>query len=65
MKLPASIFLTQAIYHASEHRTNITSLLFAHEITAPSLDGWSFGASQRRAAKAAQAAAAEKAAEQA
>lgn len=59
LRLPASIFLTQAIYHANEHRTNVTSLLYAHEITTPSLDGWSFGTAQRRAARAAQAAAEE------
>lgn len=41
--IPASVFLTQAINHATEHRVQIATILTQLGITPPDLDGWSYG----------------------
>jgi uncharacterized damage-inducible protein DinB len=40
--VPAGTLLTQAINHATEHRTNITTILNRLGIQPPGLDGWSY-----------------------
>jgi uncharacterized damage-inducible protein DinB len=41
--LPASTLFIQAINHATEHRTQIATILTQLGIDPPSLDGWSYG----------------------
>jgi uncharacterized damage-inducible protein DinB len=40
--IPAPFILTQAINHATEHRTNITTILAALGVQNPDLDGWDY-----------------------
>lgn len=41
--IPASVILTQAINHATEHRVQIATILTQQGVTPPDLDGWSYG----------------------
>jgi uncharacterized damage-inducible protein DinB len=41
-KMPAALFLVQAINHATEHRTQIKTALTQAGITPPELDGWTW-----------------------
>lgn len=41
-EMPAYIPLFQAYHHASEHRTNITSILATYDIPTPRIDLWAF-----------------------
>lgn len=47
--LPMGILLVQAVNHATEHRSQIATILTQLGIEPPALDGWSFGVSQARA----------------
>ena len=38
----SELLLIQAINHATEHRTNITTILAQQHIPTPEIDGWSF-----------------------
>ena len=40
--IPVTILLLQAIHHAHEHRTQITTLMGQQGITPPSLSGWGY-----------------------
>lgn len=40
--VPKTIFLTQAINHATEHRSQVMTMLTQLGIEPPSVDGWSF-----------------------
>jgi uncharacterized damage-inducible protein DinB len=40
--IPAGTILTQAINHATEHRTNITTILKRMGVEPPELDGWTY-----------------------
>lgn len=40
--VPKTIFLTQAINHATEHRAQVLTILTQLEVEAPSLDAWTF-----------------------
>ncbi len=40
--MPVAIPLLQAINHATEHRTNITTILSQRGIETPAIDSWSF-----------------------
>ena len=40
--LPASLFLVQAINHATEHRSQIMTALTQAGVTPPDLDGWTW-----------------------
>ena len=48
---PASLFLVQAINHATEHRAQVMTALTQAGVTPPELDGWTWDA-QRRGASA-------------
>ena len=41
-EIPAEILLIQAINHATEHRTNITTIMAQQGLETPELDGWSY-----------------------
>jgi uncharacterized damage-inducible protein DinB len=41
-EIRAEIILIQAINHATEHRTNITTILAQQGAPTPDIDGWSF-----------------------
>lgn len=41
-QIPASVMLVQAINHATEHRTNVTTILAQQGIDCPELDGWAY-----------------------
>jgi len=41
--VPTIVALMQAINHATEHRTNITTVLAQHGLPTPDLDVWSYG----------------------
>lgn len=41
-QVPASVILVQAINHATEHRTNVTTILAQQGIDFPELDGWAY-----------------------
>lgn len=43
-RMPATLFLTQAINHATEHRTQVASILTTLGIAPPAMDGWTFAA---------------------
>lgn len=43
LTIPTTILLIQAINHATEHRTNITTILAQHNLPSPELDGWMYG----------------------
>ena len=45
--IPAPFILTQAIHHANEHRTNITTILATLGIIDSDLSGWDFWLAQR------------------
>jgi uncharacterized damage-inducible protein DinB len=45
------IELTQAINHATEHRTQIRTALTQAGIEPPALDGWAWDAAQRKLAE--------------
>ena len=45
--MPASLFLVQAINHATEHRSQIMTALTQAGIEPPELDGWNWDAAQR------------------
>lgn len=40
--MPASVFFTQAINHATEHRAEIKAVLTQQGITPPEIDGWDY-----------------------
>ena len=40
--LPAELLYIQAINHATEHRTNVTTILAQQGIEPPAIDGWAF-----------------------
>lgn len=40
--LPATLILIQAINHATEHRSQIATILSQHGVEPPESDGWSF-----------------------
>jgi len=42
-QLDASVPLVQAIHHASEHRTQVLTILSQQGIEPPDLSGWAFG----------------------
>jgi uncharacterized damage-inducible protein DinB len=44
---PASLFLVQAINHATEHRSQVMTALTQAGITPPDLDGWSWDEERR------------------
>ena len=44
---PASLFLTQAINHATEHRTQVKTALTHAGIEPPELDGWTWDEGRR------------------
>jgi len=44
---PASLFLVQAIDHATEHRTQVKTALTQAGITPPEIDGWTWDAKRR------------------
>jgi uncharacterized damage-inducible protein DinB len=41
--VPVPLGLLQAINHATEHRTHITTILTQEGVTPPALDGWAYG----------------------
>jgi len=41
-EMSAAVFLLQAVNHATEHRTNVTTILAAGRTEPPVLDGWAF-----------------------
>jgi uncharacterized damage-inducible protein DinB len=41
--IPASVILTQAINHATEHRAHATTILTQLGIQPPAIDGWQYG----------------------
>lgn len=43
-RFPASFFLTHAVEHGVEHRTEIKLILGSNGIETPDLDGWSYSA---------------------
>lgn len=43
--LPASVFLIQAINHATDHRSQIASIMSGMGIEPPEIDGWSYAVS--------------------
>lgn len=45
-RLPATLLLTQAINHATEHRTQIATILTQLGVEPPSTDGWTFAAEE-------------------
>lgn len=47
-QMPASLFLVQAIDHATEHRTQIKSALTIAGHEPPEIDGWTWDATRRR-----------------
>ena len=47
-EVPAFVPLVQAIHHANEHRSQITSLLGRLEIEPPNLSGWGYGEERER-----------------
>lgn len=40
--VPASVFITQALHHANEHRAHVCTIIGAHGIEAPELSGWEY-----------------------
>jgi uncharacterized damage-inducible protein DinB len=40
---PAWLLVVQAVHHANEHRSQVCSILSAHGLPHPALDGWAFG----------------------
>lgn len=44
LEMDASVVLVQAINHATEHRTQIKTILTELGIVPPELDGWTYGA---------------------
>ena len=46
-KMPAALFLVQAINHATEHRTQIKTALTQAGITPPEIDGWTWDDERR------------------
>ncbi|MBA3825128.1 MAG: damage-inducible protein DinB [Ktedonobacterales bacterium] len=50
--VPTIVVVMQAIYHATEHRTNITTVLAQQGLPTPDLDAWAYNEAQAgRAAK--------------
>lgn len=43
---PAWLLVVQAVHHANEHRANVCTILGAHGLSHPDLDGWSFGGAE-------------------
>jgi uncharacterized damage-inducible protein DinB len=41
------LLLLQAIHHGNDHRTHVCTILGAHGVEAPELDGWHFWEDQR------------------
>jgi uncharacterized damage-inducible protein DinB len=41
--IPAGIFLTQAINHATEHRAHIMTIMTQQGVEPPTIDGWAYG----------------------
>lgn len=41
-ELPASMFLVQAINHATEHRAQVSAILTTRGVEPPEMDGWTF-----------------------
>jgi uncharacterized damage-inducible protein DinB len=48
VELPKAILLTQAINHATEHRSQIMTILTQLGIEPPELDGWTYFEDQGR-----------------
>jgi uncharacterized damage-inducible protein DinB len=48
-KLPISTVLIQAINHATEHRSQVATILTQQDVEPPDLSGWAYGASKRAA----------------
>jgi uncharacterized damage-inducible protein DinB len=46
-EMPVALFLVQAINHATEHRTQIKTVLTQAGITPPELDGWTWDDARR------------------
>lgn len=46
-EMPASLFLVQAINHATEHRSQVMTALSQGGVTPPELDGWTWDAERR------------------
>lgn len=44
-RMPASLFLTQAINHATEHRAQVAAILTQLGAAPPEMDGWTFAES--------------------
>ncbi len=44
--VPTIVVVMQAISHATEHRTNITTVLAQHGLPAPDLDAWRYNEAQ-------------------
>lgn len=41
-EVPAIFVLIQAVNHASDHRSQVATLLSQQDITPPELDGWAY-----------------------
>src|SRR5665811_1058366 len=41
-RMAASIFMVQAINHATEHRSHVVSILTQNGVEVPGMDGWFF-----------------------
>jgi uncharacterized damage-inducible protein DinB len=46
-EMPASLFLVQAINHATEHRAQVMTALTQAGVTPPELDGWTWDGERR------------------
>jgi uncharacterized damage-inducible protein DinB len=44
--LPISVFVAQAIDHATEHRAHIRTILSSHGLAPPEIDGWHWSEAQ-------------------
>jgi uncharacterized damage-inducible protein DinB len=40
--MPLSLFLLQAINHATEHRSQVATILTQLGLTPPEMDGWAY-----------------------
>jgi len=45
-RAPAWVLVLQAVHHANEHRTQACSILGAHGLSHPDLDGWGYGTAE-------------------
>jgi uncharacterized damage-inducible protein DinB len=45
-RAPAWVLVLQAVHHGNEHRTQACSILGAHGLSHPELDGWAYGTAE-------------------